>query len=278
MRTFTLETTKICIWTVFGFIWILLRASSNTVCAQGTPLPKPGRIDLEARRNIDQMISEYRRMKTFSATAYIQGKIGQTPSYIVEKQTQVWFQKPNLLAVKEITTHTTSATAVDRSESIVAMYDGARLLVKTSRHRDQYIRRRTPTNQGLALSFQWGGMVAPGLSILFTRPEEALYNHPLLAPYISLSMGKPDVVAGVPVQTVVWEVDQGEFSKTTATYYIGMKDHLLRRISFTQMFQGRTNTVTESYTNLVIDRNLLPSTFVFIPPRGARPVESFAKK
>lgn len=252
------------------------RGFSAEAYTQGDVLPRPGKVDPQARQHIDRMISTYRGLKSFSATAYIQGKIEQTQSYSMEKRTQIWLEKPNRLAIKGTTAYTTSPVAADKGESVVAVYDGSRISVKSSRHRSQYISRRMSVGQGISTVLMWGGMIAPGLSVMFNRPEEALYDHPLLAPYISLSVGKPDMLAGEPVITVIWEVDQGELSKTTATYYIGKENHLLRRVVFTHVFQGRTNTVTESYTNFTVNPRLPPSRFVFIPPRGAKPVESFA--
>ncbi|MDQ3814849.1 MAG: DUF2092 domain-containing protein, partial [Armatimonadota bacterium] len=90
-------------------------------------------------------------------------------------------------------------------------------------------------------------------------------------------VGQPDTMAGVPVETVVAQLQSGE-EKGTVTYYIGKEDHLLRRVT-TRTPKTATEPAietTETHFDIRINPDLPAATFTFVPPSDAEPVASLS--
>jgi outer membrane lipoprotein-sorting protein/peroxiredoxin len=83
-----------------------------------------------------------------------------------------------------------------------------------------------------------------------------------------MSMGEPDTVDGVAVDTIVL-VKSGPGYKSTGFIQIGRADHLMRRIQFTEDDQGQPRTTTQTFTGVRANFTPTASTFAFIPPMGA---------
>jgi outer membrane lipoprotein-sorting protein len=262
--------------------------SPKAAHAQDAPKPRLGKIDAKARRLVDKMIAVYASMKSYSGTAEVEVQLDPLlkPNDTTYVEAQVFVQKPDRAAVRYKIGTSKSGVAAD---SAVAVYDGSYLFFKSPLHKAEYIKRniqdevkrlhaehRPYHEVGITETLRRAAMVGRGLNVLLVKPElEFMFKDPDLGPHVSLSLGQPGVVEGVPVNTVIWEIDARHLFKMTATYFIGKEDHLLHRMIWVETIQGTTNKMTQTHTNMKINAKLPASTFTFTPPSGAKPVQDF---
>jgi thiol-disulfide isomerase/thioredoxin len=93
------------------------------------------------------------------------------------------------------------------------------------------------------------------------------YSPPWGSPARSVTLGKTEVVAGAPADSVVLELPRPN-PKITITYLIDRKSHLLRRAVMKASAGGKSYSMTESYTDIKVNPAIRLETFTFIPKPG----------
>jgi hypothetical protein len=166
----------------------------------------------------------------------------------------------------------------DTEGTSTAISDGTDLFVSRSSKPKQYIKRPTPSTNGKSVFFAFHEINAtgPGTGPLL---GETTWDDIVKQGLTSVSMGKPQVVDGVPVDTLDANFDFGKSGKAAVTFLCRKSDGLLRRIAYdmtvTQSGESKHITITEDHTNLNVNPTLPPATFRFLPPPRATAVTKF---
>lgn len=89
---------------------------------------------------------------------------------------------------------------------------------------------------------------------------------------LSLKMGKPTVINGAVVDVIQTQLEDS----TSRTYFVGRKDHMIRRIAITSGSASERVSVTETYSNIRQNPRIPIHTFTFTPPPGTRQMSETA--
>jgi outer membrane lipoprotein-sorting protein/peroxiredoxin len=105
-----------------------------------------------------------------------------------------------------------------------------------------------------------GGQILPFLASI----------DPFAAPWgqqpLSLKKGKQTVINGAVVDVIQAQIDESSLR----TYYVGQKDHLIRRIQLAGGSGSDKYSYTETYSNIRQNPRIPIHTFTFNPPPGTR--------
>ncbi len=218
--------------------------------------PKAPDIDPQARALMDQMIAAYKGLKSYSGTAEL---VSTGVSDAIKQKATIAFQRPNQVDVE--------VTSAQGTAKLVC--DGTTLFVRISEFKTQYIKNAAPTSQtAIAGMLQSLGAAGPGLTPLVAGVDPLPPGEKLK----SLTVGQPETLDGVPVETVIARPEAG-LSEVTITLAIGRDDHLLRGLTLTETRNNDTITLAETHTN--VKANPALTSFKFTPPPGAKAVKQF---
>ncbi|MBW3636309.1 MAG: TlpA family protein disulfide reductase [Armatimonadetes bacterium] len=213
------------------------------------------KIDAAAREILDKMAAVYKTADTYSSSLQIETT--GFPDFFGIKA-QISYARPDLFNI--------FSEDVAGSQQIVS--DGSALLHTISREPSSYVRVKAPTGAG-ALRKALGVVGADGTALVTLLAG----NDPLAAftkSLRSVSMGEPE--EGMDVVVVEFS-EYGEGG--TVTYAIGKEDYLLRRVTLSQLVDGKTISSVETYRDPKINVNLPNSRFATGAPEGTQQVEKF---
>ncbi len=228
--------------------------------AQGRPkaaAKEAPKIDAAAREILDKTAAIYKTADTYSSSLQIETT--GFPDYFGIKA-QISYARPDLFNI----------FSQDAAGSQQIVSDGSALLHTLSREPNSYVRGKAPTGTG-ALRKALGLVGADGTALVTLLAG----NDPLAAfekSLRSVSMGESE--EGMDVVVVEFS-EYGEGG--TVTYAIGKEDHLLRRVTLSQMDDGKLITSTETYRDPKINADLPDSTFATGARAGMQQVAEFPK-
>lgn len=225
--------------------------------AKGAAAKEAPKIDAAAREILDKMAAVYKTADTYSGNLQIETT--GFPDFFGIKA-QISYARPDLFNI----------FSEDAAGTQQIVSDGAALLHTISRDPSSYVRVKAPTGTG-ALRKALGLVGADGTALVTLL----VGNDPLAAFEKSLqSVSIGEAEEGMDVVVVEFS-EYGEGG--TVTYAIGKEDHLLRRVTLSQMADGKAITSVETYRDPKINANLPDSRFATGAPEGAQQVEKFPK-
>jgi len=203
------------------------------------------------------MTAAYKALKTYSATLTVSSIAGS----VTQKQTvTLTFQRPSRARIL-------IADKTGKLGEIVS--DGVNLFVISPRDK-RYVKQAVPPGAAAipAVLSQARGTLLP---LLAGSPE--FLSRLLTQPGITISMGTPETIDGVPTDTIIATLPSPT-AQVHFTFSVATEDHLLRRLTetatMTRSAQTQTFTHTETVTAQMPDAPLTAAAFVFVPPPDAK--------
>jgi len=227
--------------------------------AQTTSAPQKS--DPAAVALLTQMVHTYQSLKSYSATETTTAEDNTGGPY----RLTLTYARPdriNLIVTRD---------AGGRSESVIHIVStGTAYFASNSQYAKRYLKTVPPHGKPvLTEALKAARIQGEFTSILLEDGQNALKY--LSAPENGsrLSLGKPDEVKGVAVDTVLLESSHDGYHGIASTQ-IGHADHLLRRFASTDENKGQpTVTTTQTLTDVQVNPALTASAFAFTPPTDA---------
>ncbi|MGV3619151.1 MAG: peroxiredoxin family protein [Fimbriimonas sp.] len=219
-------------------------------------------IDPEAKALYERMTAKYRGLKTLQCTVINGAREGQRSRFFYQQPGQALIQR--LYAAKP---------GVEAEYRVV----GQKLVVSATENRKRYLRSVFDPAQPLSKPLQMlENQAQSGIDGLGMLIED--WNHPRLKERVTeMRLGERATAAdGTPVQTLVLgtQIQWANGSQTVnqnevRTYWVGVNDHLVRKIVRKQTFApDRTYERTSEFENIVANGLIDPKLFAFTPAKG----------
>lgn len=239
----------------------------NTVHAQYAP------IDPQARDLLSRMVERYRHLGWITETVERQAPASVDGiRHLTVIHSDVF---GTLLTARNQTGTTTTARTFPQGHSYI-------LYITRSDRPGEYV-KQISDNPDDALGQALGASGAVGSGTVILLHDNSIASLLLNRGLTSLSMGAPDKIGDIPVQTVIFEINNAQ-GKGSLTFSIGKDVPLLYRFVVTHAdSKSAPITVTETYKNIQIgdspfDKKISPSMFRWSPPKGSKQVAYFAQK
>lgn len=224
-------------------------------------------IEASARALIDKMAARYKAARSYSDVMTLSSKWAKPPISAPPDEwnfrAQVAWQKPNRARIVKY-----AANFLARSSS-----DGKLLRAVTPRHKGYYLQRAANFNS-IGDAMNEIGVGAPGLVHIMDAWGVARMEKEGLT---SLRMAGRSMVDGVPTQRVIGRFAFHSGEDVVETLEIGIKDGLLHRVTQQYSADSGGGTFVETHSQIKIDPVLPVSTFAFVLPRGARPIDYYSR-
>lgn len=223
---------------------------------------KPAAIDPKALEMLKQSAAVYAALHSYSCRAVAELKMDSLPGSRIIKM-MVTFQKPDHAAI-----------AVSKHDETQQFLTDGKSVYLYAPDKNEYLQKALPPTVPAATAVLTQGQSFIGLMLM--KPDGLLTDDGNIK---SLTLGAPETLDGVPVQTVTKVMNARNGGTMTFYVTIGVKDHLLHRFADTIMSPTplpigdaaiKTKRIdnTETYTDIQ-DNPVLPAA-VFQPPAGAK--------
>ncbi len=240
-----------------------IQEANNPAPLQQAPAATaPAQVDTKALSLLRQMQDSYKSLKSYSVKVRVQALQNGVENLAARLRFHIILQKPAKLLVIE----------TENSGSTKTVCDGEHIFVTSWRNKRGYVKEAAPTDQ-TALEKRFRAIRGLGRHDQLLFPESDFVSLVLGPSLRSLSVGKPTVVAGCPVETVTLTYQWDDGRQPNFTYFIGKQDHLLRRITVEGLDEPRT--WVETYSDIQSNPDLLNKSFTFTPPNNVKRLKSF---
>jgi outer membrane lipoprotein-sorting protein/peroxiredoxin len=224
-------------------------------------------IEPQARAIIDNMAARYKAASSYSDVTSLNTNGGKQllagKSDEFKFRAQITWQRPNKAQIIKY-----ADNGVARAVS-----DGKTLWAVAPRYKGYYLKRPANFNS-INDAMNEIGVGAPGLGHIVEGQGVAWMEEQGLT---SLKMGAHSTVDGVPVRLVIAHIEFPSGGSAVETLAVGAKDGLLHRVTQKYTADKGTLTIVETHTNIKFNPTLPDSTFAFVPPRGAKPIDYYSK-
>jgi outer membrane lipoprotein-sorting protein/peroxiredoxin len=223
--------------------------------------PSVAKIDPEAKKIIDAMVTAHQALKSYSGKLDFSAKEGERAQ---TASTTLSFVRPN-----KVNLITTSSTT---KGTRTVLSDGKQVYSTDSEDLKSYTRvEALPDERNIARAFSTisrGGGAGTGLFlILLTDPRAK--DQVLGSSVASLELLPDTQVAGVDVKVVKAIIGLPP-QPLIVTFSVGKEDSILRAVSIAPAKQDQPSQVTETYSEVKPNAPLADSSFMFTPPPGAK--------
>lgn len=248
----------------------LMQVSGTSVDAKAAKKEVVVTPEMKARAILDAMTAVYKASNSYQGRMRVETTGFADPPDVNAK---IAWQKPGQFKIS-------NKDAVGTAKLVS---DGSTVFQTSSRASGQYIKAdAAPPDDSLAWAF--GEIRGDGTALYlllsgrdpFQELKASLEESGLKVK--SLAWQSSADVAGAPADTDVVTAEFGDANDGgTVQYFIGKNDHQLQRVDLKQTADGKTITIRETHSDIILGAALPSETFAFSPPAGSQAVDEFPK-
>lgn len=219
--------------------------------------------DPQAIALLTRVIRTYQGLKSYAVTETATSPENTWNTY----QLALTYAQPDRVRIE-----VTRGEGEDKSNLHIAS-DDTNYFAFNSKSPKRYLKTTPPTGKGKsALSKALGDVnIQSNLLMVFLEHGDLMlqeFTGPKSSESMKLSLGKPDTLDGVAVDTILTQSGNSEYHYTVSIQ-VGRDDHLIRRIQTTEGKAGQLQMTIQTFTDIRVNFTPDVSVFSFKPPMGA---------